>query len=623
MKSISFNYLDHIRDTKGRHEAYVTFLKTDYYQQKLKEVLDRSNKDVIRAITTSDDNTVRHAKRLYTQLEQTNQSLSEVNSELVEIDDHLTEGLAELSELLGNIENRLYDIHSELGNLSAVMDWGFNAVIEHIRVSNLLLSDIYEASLLPDFEKERVTYIKRGLARQKEALFDSDLYQYALADFDEALKRDPTDYLVYMRVGLIYLFSPTNNNITKARENLEIAQKFLRPKVLLGSESNDAEQLNSHNAIISYYIGMTLMIDGEYQRAADSFVSANKISPDFADALYQLAKAKYKANTPGFVDDLRMLIMKQPLYHLKASFDLDYEHNTDMQLMLRTLFDNRKNPLQAIIDEIDTTVVDGSVFRKEIDTIKLNMQKSYIRLFRADQLLNKERKATFRVATGTHEEDLKRAQVALSSIDHSGKLLTLIAFEAKYQQEISERINLFNSNIKAYRDHLDKMAEEERSKAQKSQIAAEAWRRKERIAQPAILIIMPLLFIAVGRFLHLIIVNELGAVKLGFIIRPTFIYNLLWLVLGWYLSVSLIKIFGKHVDWLRDFRGESAMQICGGLGFGIGLLLFLAKGKSADKFEEFGLNPGTSWGAMFAVLIIFTVAGIIVGKIIERKAGEK
>jgi tetratricopeptide (TPR) repeat protein len=127
----------------------------------------------------------------------------------------------------------------------------------------------------------------------------NDDYDRAIADFDAAIKRDPTLATAYGQRGwALYLKRDYDRAIADADEAIRLGPKLDQPHVTRGNAlrgKGDVERAlteyaaaldkNPGNVNAHYYRGITLRDKGEHDRALADFDAAIKLDPKYASAL--------------------------------------------------------------------------------------------------------------------------------------------------------------------------------------------------------------------------------------------------------------------------------------------------------------------------------------------------
>ncbi|BCO28484.1 hypothetical protein MIZ03_3390 [Rhodoferax lithotrophicus] len=130
--------------------------------------------------------------------------------------EYLADSIAESGE---RISEAVYDS-------ATMIDSRLQLVIDQLRIGNTQTQTMIELLQVPDFQKERRYYIEQGLKHYANARFDDTLYEHALHNFREAEKREPTDFRVLQRIGLIHLYSPGHCDLPQAEKYLEQAARY-------------------------------------------------------------------------------------------------------------------------------------------------------------------------------------------------------------------------------------------------------------------------------------------------------------------------------------------------------------------------------------------------------------
>jgi hypothetical protein len=536
MFSISYSYLDKIRETKGVNEYYTTILQTEYYQEIAKEVLNSSTKetnDLIKLFANSNNN-----------------KLKSIDSQILKLNNSLQEELIEIADLFEKSNLELEDINNNLNDITDILGWGFNSIIEHQRVTNVLLSDISELLKIPDIEKERVHYIKEGLIQIENAFYDSDFYSYAIKSFRKCLQKKETDYFSYFQLGQIYLFSSIDFNFTEAKICFEKSCKFLRPEILKQTTINTRNHLNhlpskeifkpdSITELYSeccYFLGVTNMLLGLYNEAINSLEESLKYKENMK-VRYQYLKACFLFGN-NITSELTEFITTNPLYFTITKHDNDFINSKFIQILLDEIKEKELIEIKNNLEEIYKNKITSSRFDKRINEIIELSQGNYTSLTKAKDLLNRITEETFHKASHKIEDDFKFGEVKSNPFTVTGNLIHLIKIEKKFQEELILRNEIFPAKYKSY---LNKIA------VLKKKESKEAFKINRNKWLLSLIIFSIFTFLTYKAGLSAINFAKEGEryidVKSYFFAYP--LYFLIWISFGFYLSLVVIKKYIK------------------------------------------------------------------------------
>ena len=276
---------------------------------------------------------------------------------------NLEEGFEIIDSHLADIKFELGEIKDELNSIASLLDWGFSALLEQLRVTNTLLGKIEKLLRIPDSQKERIYYIEQGLKYLKNAILegcDSEFYNDALESFKKAEKIEKKDFIVTNRIGQIYLYSTRHLDFSlakdyflmSAREAMAEANIEGTPTSLNLSPAGYETLHYSHNVYLlaaaeAYlYAGRSCYLLQDLSNAIKYSGKGYALIPEFVEAGFE--QSKYFATQNQYdeaVKILKTVIKKDRYYSVKTISDRD-------------LFSH--SPIRKLLDEFTLEAIDIS-----------------------------------------------------------------------------------------------------------------------------------------------------------------------------------------------------------------------------------------------------------------------
>lgn len=195
--------------------------------------------------------------------------------------------IQENSNIASSLETGFSNLYNHLDSMSNKLDMYQAALIEQYRISNATLSDIYEYIKIPEFEKERIYYVQRGLDFLKQVIISPERYKDALEYFLKANSIDDTNYIVLYHIGLIYLYGHDLINLIKAEEFISKSFSY----AYSAGKNIEAANIIKHLAYIYLLMGQF----GKAIEAADKGIKLNpfkELKYIKAEALMIIGKSK-------------------------------------------------------------------------------------------------------------------------------------------------------------------------------------------------------------------------------------------------------------------------------------------------------------------------------------------
>ena len=267
----------------------------------------------------------------------------------------LNAGFDLLSDNLQDISYSIDELRSEVSAMSSMLNWKLSLLIEHQRITNLLLGNIAVLLRIPDIQKERQYHIEQGIKFLKNAIFDSDFYEDSLNNLLKAEKIEPADFFALHRIGLIYLYSQKHLELSKAEEYFKKAAKYAVAESNVGAtittnylsgdlNKNLAEQKPSIDSIklqaaeAYMFAGRSCYIQGKLNEAAEYARKGFSLVPQLVEAGFTQAKALAANNDETQAAlVLEKVINTDRFYSLKTLSDLDLCPKPSIRSLLKKL----------------------------------------------------------------------------------------------------------------------------------------------------------------------------------------------------------------------------------------------------------------------------------------------
>lgn len=260
-------------------------LKSHYYaQRETANIQIQQNEAINNAISNNTDAVIKHTDMV--------QKMSADQIKAIE---------QNTINVCGSIDNGFEMLSGCIEELGSIIDLRLSTIMENQIISNLLSANIALLLKIPDFQKERQYHIEQGLKHLKNSSFDPDLYNDALENLLKAEKLEKTDYVVLYYLGLVYLYSPQNNDLVLAREYFQKALKYslvetnenavILANILTGDIYKKLDQniatvdsIKNISAKISLQIGITYYIQNILNEALNYFSKSAELNPRLLEA---------------------------------------------------------------------------------------------------------------------------------------------------------------------------------------------------------------------------------------------------------------------------------------------------------------------------------------------------
>jgi tetratricopeptide (TPR) repeat protein len=326
----------------------------------------------------------------------------------------LESGFELLSGDLQNISYELGEMRSEINAMSSMLDWKLSMLIEQQRISNLLMGNIALLLKIPDYQKERHDYIEKGLNFLKKTITDSDLFENSLGYLTRALAKEPEDYFVLHRIGLIYLYSPKHNNVVEAEKFFRQAAKYAIAETysdapvthsILSYDLNRsiAEQAPTNESVRvqaaeSYmFIGRCCYIQRKFDEAAKNAGKAYELVPQMVEAGFNQAKSLAADNKIAYaVSVLENVINTDRYYSVKTLADHDLCSKVEVKNLLGKLNYDAEVKAYSILLLCKQKLVKGGICSDYYNRVDGLLKKlTYLTAKKSMDLLDAEREWDF------------------------------------------------------------------------------------------------------------------------------------------------------------------------------------------------------------------------------------
>lgn len=301
------------------------------------------------------------------QLQENNATTRNIERGISNICGSLDSGFEFVGNQLKGINSGIQDLCSEISSLSSLLDWRLSALIEGQRITNNLLGNISDLLKIPDVQKERVYYIEEGLKYLKNGLaeeWDSDFFDESYVAFNEALIREPKDYISLSRIGFIHLYSKQHLDFEQAEKYLRKAIRYANAEIVAGGTnfSNTLNPLNNDFSIMGnihlvssvesmLYCARACALQNKFSEAIQLATNAYSIIPTFLTAAYESAKYNCLANeVETALPIILEIIEKDRLQTIKIIGDPDLMCKNDVVLLLEKISKNKQTKLREGLD---------------------------------------------------------------------------------------------------------------------------------------------------------------------------------------------------------------------------------------------------------------------------------
>lgn len=300
-------------------------------------------------------------------------------------------GAAQIVDARRNTER----VTDAIMNLGEALDERLGILIDQLNVSNLLALNIAELLRVPDFQKERIYYLEQGLKHYSNARVDPSFMEDALISLQKAEEREPTDYIVLHRIGMIFLYSKDHSDLSRAEQYFLRAARYAavdfgRPSLPAGALVEDMTPAQNRqlrevpeakriSVAALAQAGRACYLQGKFAEALSHNERAQKLAPQ--NRLIRFNTAKYLVaggDSQGAVRVLEPLILEDRTYAAATADDSDLAVDRQVLALLERL------RVQAA-SRVDQLLADVQDFRQAVGGFSKSDDD---RLFRAREFRN-------------------------------------------------------------------------------------------------------------------------------------------------------------------------------------------------------------------------------------------
>ncbi len=308
-------------------------------------------------------------------------------------------------EVCGTLENGFDLLSESINELGSILDFRLSTIIENQIISNLLAANIALLLKIPDFQKERQYHIEQGLKHFKNASFDPELFNDALENLLKAEKLEKTDYVVLYYIGMIYLYSPNNNDLILAREYFQKALKYslvetnesatVLANILSGDINKKLDEnianidsIKNISAKICLQIGITFYIQNMLDEALNFYAKSIELNPKSLEVSINKVRTLILLNK---LDEASLLINKllsenfsSPIMKCLSVTKLLPVFSTDKIISCSAIYQHNLNDIikhlkDYIISRIiimKENIVQNSIYKEQLLNYESNVHNS-------------------------------------------------------------------------------------------------------------------------------------------------------------------------------------------------------------------------------------------------------
>ena len=203
--------------------------------------------------------------------------------------------------IVGAIEQSTGSIVSSINAVGQTLDDRLNLLVDQQRIGNFLLEGILERLLIPDFQKERLHYLKQGFDYYHNARIDSSVMSDALLNLKKAEERGTSDYVVLHLIGMIYLYSKEHVDPQAAEDYFLRAGRYAAIEATPGARrvasllTDDANQVCRLAADAFRLAGFACYLQQKLPDAIKHAQRAAELDPSHVLARFDAAKGRRRA----------------------------------------------------------------------------------------------------------------------------------------------------------------------------------------------------------------------------------------------------------------------------------------------------------------------------------------
>lgn len=305
----------------------------------------------------------------------------------------LEKGFGQVVGELEDINWRLNDINEGIGNLSSMLDWKTDIMIEEQRISNLYLGKIADLLKIPDSQKQRVHHVEQGITWLKNAIEEgpkSDFYTDALDEFIKAKDIEEKDYFCLNKIGLVYLHSKKHLDVVKADEYFRTSARFAKAV----ANATSSETLLEEAAASLNYASRCNYIQTKFLEAIELAKQAFDLQPTNPEFGLQLAKCLSANNQEAEAANiLAKVIDIDKYYSMKALADQDFISKSLIRDRIEKIATDLINEVSSEIKELKSLITSNSKAKEQFSKIQeIFSEQTYLNARSAyDELIKKQK----------------------------------------------------------------------------------------------------------------------------------------------------------------------------------------------------------------------------------------
>lgn len=301
-------------------------------------------------------------------------------------------------EVVGELEDvnwRLSNINEGISDLSSMLDWKTDIIIEGQRVSNLYLANIAQLLNIPNSQKERTYHIQQGIIWLKNAIeegLESGFYTDALDEFTIAKGIEEKDYFCLNKIGIIYLYSEKHRDVVKACEYFNRSARFAKAV----ANATSSEISLEFAAASLNYASRCYYIQTKFPEAIELAKQAFDLQPHNPEFGMQLAKClSTNSQEAEAANILSKVIEIDKFYSVKALLDPDFISKPLIQDRIEKIATDLINKVNLELEELKSliaSVTNNKVKERFSEIHKIFFEPTYLNARTVHDELSKKQK---------------------------------------------------------------------------------------------------------------------------------------------------------------------------------------------------------------------------------------
>jgi hypothetical protein len=269
-------------------------------------------------------------------------------------------GFSEINSNLSAISGQLSELNLKIDHLSGLIDMKLSALIDQQRITNYNLEQILAFTKIPEFQKERIYYLENGLKYLKNSQTNPRRYSDALECLKESEKREKRDYLTLFNIGIIYLFSAENMDVSAAEDyfmrsadyaNDEIPEDSIRSTNYVGEvKTNELNFIKNIAANSLYYASYSQYLSDKFEESIKNSNLALLINPNLKECYYNNAVSYFQLSKDIEAVESIAKLSDDHNYILDASFNKNIAVSNLFQTFISDLKSNKKQAAEIKLE---------------------------------------------------------------------------------------------------------------------------------------------------------------------------------------------------------------------------------------------------------------------------------